>query len=341
MPAITHWQSPRFFAYFANTGSEPGDPRRAAHRRAEPGRDPLAHLAGAAGARGGDARLARAAARAPGRPARPHRGHGLDVHDGRARRGAARRSPARRAVVCLRARALVGREGGRLLELEVRPVPVDDAFRMRAGRARPRRTPARSSRRSGRPRRPRSTRSPRSRTRARRPASGCTSTPRTRAPPRSAPSCAAHFAGWERADSIVVNPHKWLLTPMDCSALWTRRPDDLRARLQPRPGVPARQRGRGEPPEYSPVLGRRFRALKLWAVLRCYGRDGLQALIREHVRLAGAVRGLGARRAGLGGRGAAAVLARLLPPRRRPTRRTRRCSSASTRPARSSSRTRS
>ena len=223
-----------------------GHPRRAADRGAEPGRDPLAHLAGAAGARGGDARLARAAARAPGRPARPHRGHGVDVHDGRARRRAARQAGrARRRR--LRARALVGREG----------VPAARArgcgwrrSTTRSGSARTRstsRTPARSSPRSGRRRRARSIRSPRSRTAPRPPASGCTSTPRTPARRRCAPSCAAHFAGWERADSIVVNPHKWLLTPMDCSTHLdapARRP----ARgVQPRPGVPPRQRGRGEP----------------------------------------------------------------------------------------------
>ena len=75
-----------------------------------------------------------------------------------------------------------------------------------------------------------SIRSTRSRiAREREPVSGCTSTPPTPARRRSAPSCAMRFAGWERADSIVVNPHKWLLTPMDCSAIWTRRPDDLRA----------------------------------------------------------------------------------------------------------------
>ena len=65
--------------------------------------------------------------------------------------------------------------------------------------------------------------------------------------------------------------------------------------------------------EYGPALGRRFRALKLWAVLRCYGRSGLQATIREHVRLAELFEALGARRARLGALRAAAVLARLLP----------------------------
>ena len=94
------------------------------------------------------------------------------------------------------------------------------------------------------------------------------------------------FAGWERADSVVVNPHKWLLTPMGCSALWTRRPDDLRAAFSL---VPEYLRVREEVAslsEYSPALGRQFRALKLWAVLRCYGREGLQQRIREAIALA-------------------------------------------------------
>ena len=95
------------------------------------------------------------------------------------------------------------------------------------------------------------------------------------------------LAGSERADSLVVNPHKWLVTPMDCSCLYTRRPDDLRAAFGL---VPEYLRSSEDEVtnlmDYGPALGRRFRALKLWAVLRCYGREGLQALVREHVRLA-------------------------------------------------------
>lgn len=93
-------------------------------------------------------------------------------------------------------------------------------------------------------------------------------------------------AGVERADSVVVNAHKWLLTPMDCSCLWTRRPADLRNAFSL---IPEYLRSRDEVDnlsEYGPALGRRFRSLKLWAVIRCYGRAGLQAVIREHVRLA-------------------------------------------------------
>jgi aromatic-L-amino-acid decarboxylase len=95
------------------------------------------------------------------------------------------------------------------------------------------------------------------------------------------------FDGVELADSVVVNPHKWLFTPVDCSTLWTRRPEALRAAFSARADYMAGTEGVVDFRNYTPVLGRRFRALKLWAVLRCFGREGLQALIREHVRLAG------------------------------------------------------
>jgi aromatic-L-amino-acid decarboxylase len=73
---------------------------------------------------------------------------------------------------------------------------------------------------------------------------------------------------------------------MDCSLLWTGRPDALRAAFSL---VPEYLRTRDEVEnisDYGPALGRRFRALKLWAVLRCYGREGLQSRIREAIRLA-------------------------------------------------------
>jgi aromatic-L-amino-acid decarboxylase len=100
------------------------------------------------------------------------------------------------------------------------------------------------------------------------------------------PELRSLFAGWERADSIGVNPHKWLFVPLDCSAFWTRRPDDVRRAFSL---VPEYLRSGDDVPslsEYAQPLGRRFRALKLWTVLRCYGREGLQAVIREHLRLA-------------------------------------------------------
>jgi aromatic-L-amino-acid decarboxylase len=100
------------------------------------------------------------------------------------------------------------------------------------------------------------------------------------------PELRGYFAGWERADSVVVNPHKWLGVPTDCSALWTRRPEDFRNAFSLVPEYLRADEDVASLSEYSQPLGRRFRALKLWAVLRCYGRSGLQERIREHVRLA-------------------------------------------------------
>ena len=77
--------------------------------------------------------------------------------------------------------------------------------------------------------------------------------------------------GVELADSLVVNPHKWLMTPVDCSLLWTSRPADFRDAFTL---VPEYLRSSDEADalsDYGPALGRRFRSLKLWAVLRCYG----------------------------------------------------------------------
>jgi len=96
------------------------------------------------------------------------------------------------------------------------------------------------------------------------------------------------LAGCERADSLVTNPHKWLLTPMDCSVFYTRRPDVLSRAFSL---VPEYLRTEQDPlavnlMDYGVPLGRRFRALKLWFILRSYGREGLAAIIREHVRLA-------------------------------------------------------
>ena len=94
------------------------------------------------------------------------------------------------------------------------------------------------------------------------------------------------FEGVEHADSLVVNPHKWLLTPADCSCLWSRRGEDLRAAHSLVPEYLRTPEDAASLADYGPALGRRFRSLKLWAVLRCYGREGLQAMIREHLRLA-------------------------------------------------------
>ena len=94
--------------------------------------------------------------------------------------------------------------------------------------------------------------------------------------------------GCERADSLVVNPHKWLFTPMDCSVLYTSRPDLLKRAFQHVPEFLVVSEGEDvvNLMDYGIALGRRFRALKLWFVIRNFGVDGLQSHIREHIRLA-------------------------------------------------------
>jgi aromatic-L-amino-acid decarboxylase len=96
------------------------------------------------------------------------------------------------------------------------------------------------------------------------------------------------FEGCERADSFVTNPHKWLLTPMDCSVFYTRRPEVLRRAFSLIPEyLTSTDDARAVNfMDYGVPLGRRFRALKLWFVLRSFGREGLIAILREHVRLA-------------------------------------------------------
>ncbi len=91
--------------------------------------------------------------------------------------------------------------------------------------------------------------------------------------------------GSERADSFVTNPHKWLFTPVDLSALYTRRPEILRRAFSL---VPEYLRTAGDARavnymEYGVPLGHRFRALKLWFVLRYYGREGIAQIIRNHI----------------------------------------------------------
>ena len=98
------------------------------------------------------------------------------------------------------------------------------------------------------------------------------------------------LAGCERADSLTLNPHKWLFTPFDLSVLYTRRMGELHRAFSLVPEyLRTLEEGRGDVrnhSEYGVQLGRRFRALKLWMVIRYFGRDGLAARIREHCRLA-------------------------------------------------------
>ncbi|MBI3278989.1 MAG: amino acid decarboxylase [Acidobacteria bacterium] len=91
--------------------------------------------------------------------------------------------------------------------------------------------------------------------------------------------------GAERAHSLVVNPHKWLFTPIDCSVLYTSRPDVLRRAfsLVPEYLRSAEDAAALNYMDYGVALGRRFRSLKLWFVLRYFGRNGMVAVIRSHV----------------------------------------------------------
>ena len=284
LPAVTHWQSPRFFAYFANTGSEPGilaelliaglnqvgilwRTSPALQELEEVTLDWLAQLLGLpAGLHGhleDTASTATMAALAAAREAKP---------------GA-------RVVVCSEHAHSSVEKACRILGLVARTTPVDDAYRLRPDALDLSGACAAVA------------------------TIGTTSTSSIDPVDEVADACerdgvwlhvdAAYagsaavcpdlreaFAGWERADSIVVNPHKWLLTPMGCSALWSRRPEDLRAAFSLVPEYLRVSEDVASLSEYSPALGRQFRALKLWTVLRCYGREGLQVRIREAIALA-------------------------------------------------------
>ena len=95
-----------------------------------------------------------------------------------------------------------------------------------------------------------------------------------------------HIArGVELADSVVMNPHKWLMTNFDCSAHFIKSVEDFQKTMSITPAYLVTQDAEGIT-DYSQLtleLGRRFRALKLWFVIRCYGVAGLQEIIRNHV----------------------------------------------------------
>ena len=282
LPGITHWQSSRFFAYFAVSASEPGILAEllaatlnsvAFIWRTSPASTEL------------EALTLDWTAQLLGLPSGWH-GHIEDTASVStiAALAAAREATGRRVVVCSEEAHSSVERAARLLGLETRKVPVDDEFRMRAGELDLTDAAAVVA------------------------TVGTTSTTAVDPVPAIADACeeadvwlhvdAAYAgsawvcpelrwsqAGVERADSLVVNAHKWLFTPMDCSLLWSRRPEALRAAFSLVPEYLRTSDEADSLSDYGPALGRRFRSLKLWAVLRCYGREGLQARIREAIRL--------------------------------------------------------
>jgi len=282
MPGITHWNHPRFFAWFANTASEPGILAElliaslnvnnmtwlaspAATELEVTVLDWLAQLLGLQREWHGHiedtASTATVAALAAARTLKP---------DG---------------VVYASEQANFSVEkAARLVGLEFRKIEVDDAFRMRADFPLDDATAVVAT-------------------------VGTTGTTSVDPVAELARRCEAagvwlhvdaayagsawvcpelrwSLEGVDRADSVVVNPHKWLFTPMDCSALWTRRPDALHEAFGIRRDYLAATEAAVDLKDYGPALGRRFRSLKLWTVLRMYGAEGLRSLVREHVRLA-------------------------------------------------------
>ena len=99
------------------------------------------------------------------------------------------------------------------------------------------------------------------------------------------PECAWMFRDWDRADSIVLNPHKWMLVGVDTSVLYLLRPEPMRDAISL---TPEYLRTAQDPRmlnymDYSIALGRRFRALKLWFTMRSYGREGIAEMLRRHI----------------------------------------------------------
>ncbi len=284
LPAMTHWQSPRYFGYFAISSSEPAIlaellaatvNQNAILWRTSPASTELEWL------------VLDWVAQLLGLPVGWH-GHIEDTASTSTIVGlAAAREllPDRRVVVASEHAHSSVDKAVKLLGLELRRVPVDDAFRLRPGALDLTGACAVVA------------------------TVGTTSTTSVDPVPAIADTCeregvwlhvdAAYagsamvcpelrwaFEGVDRADSLVVNAHKWMLVPVDCSLLWSHRPEALRAAFSLVPEYLRTDDAVDSLGDYGPALGRRFRSLKLWAVLRCYGREGLQRLIREHIRLA-------------------------------------------------------
>jgi aromatic-L-amino-acid decarboxylase len=284
LPGLTHWQSPRFFAYFANTGAEPGVLAELLSAglnqvgilwRTSPALQELEELT---------VDWLRQLVGLPDE----FSGHIEDTASTGVLAAvvvARTLQPDRRVLVCSEHAHSVADKAARLLDLELRKVPTDDQFRLRPELLGAEDACAVIA------------------------TIGTTGMTSIDPVPEIAARCAAAgtwlhvdaayagaaaicpelrplFDGWELADSIGVNPHKWLAVPVDCSVLWTRRAGEFRNAFSL---VPEFLRSPDEAVNLSEVsipLGRRFRALKLWAVLRCYGRSGFEERLREHVRLA-------------------------------------------------------
>lgn len=105
-------------------------------------------------------------------------------------------------------------------------------------------------------------------------------------PAAALPEFRPRFAGWERADSVVLNPHKWMSVPLDCSILLGRDLDEFRASLALTPEYLSSGDGATNLMDVGLALGRRFRALKLWFVFRRMGAAGLREMIGRHCELA-------------------------------------------------------
>jgi len=288
LPGITHWQHPRYFAYFATSSSEPAILSEllaatlnsvAILWRTAPASTELEGV------------VLDWVADLLGLPAGWH-GHIEDTASTStlAALTAAREATGRSVVVCSEQAHSSVDKAARILGMELRKVPTDDAFRLDPARLGDLRAAA-----------------------AVVATVGTTASTAVDPVPLIAEACTAAgawlhvdaayagaamvcpelrwaFEGVERADSVVVNAHKWMLTPTDCSLLWCSRPADLRAAFSLVPEylrTPDAEDALSLS-EYGPALGRRFRSLKLWAVLRCFGRAGLQEHVRSGVRLAAA-----------------------------------------------------
>jgi aromatic-L-amino-acid/L-tryptophan decarboxylase len=282
LPGLTHWNHPRFFAWFANTGSEPGI--LAELLIASLNVNNMTWLASPA-ATELEVTVMDWLAQLLGLPREWH-GHIEDTASTAtvAALAAARALKPGGVVYASEQANFSVEKAARLVGLEFRKVEVDDAFRMRADFPLDDATAVVAT-------------------------VGTTGTTSVDPVAELARRCEeagvwlhvdAAYAGsawvcdefrWsldgvDHADSVVVNPHKWLFTPMDCSTLWTRRPEVLHEAFALVPDYLAATQGAVDLKDFGPALGRRFRALKLWFVLRWYGAEGLRALIREHVRLA-------------------------------------------------------